>query len=407
MSEVKTNEPVKQEGDFSLKSKPTKPKQLSRKDDAITKVNVKEPLIDLPPDVTKVVIPKDTLKTEDDAVQKQEAESPVLLNEQPKVGLQEVGQGDEDAVTDAATEFTPLQEVTEEEVKQITKEAQEAVRDEKVLGRKLPENIEKLVSFMEDTGGNVEDYVRLNADYSNVSEDVLVKEYYKKTKPYLESEDIDMILEDYDYDEDLDEERDIRKKKIAFKEEVAKAKTFLESTKSKYYDEIKLRPGTTQEQKKATDFFNRYNQEQDVAKEQHLAFKSNTDKYFSDEFKGFDFNVSGKKFRYGVQDAGKVASEQSNINNFVGKFLDKKGGVSDTKGYHKALYMASNADAVVNHFYEQGKADAVRDVVNNSKNIAKKARTTSANENGFVNGFKVKAISGYDSSKLSIKKRKI
>jgi hypothetical protein len=321
------------------------------------------------------------------------------------VELQEVGQGDERSAEDVITKFAPLQEVTDEEVKHVTKEAQEAVRDEKILGRKLPENVEKLVSFMEDTGGTVEDYVRLNADYSNIDESVLLKEYYKKTKPYLESEDLDLILEDYEYDEDLDEDRDIRKKKIAFKEEVAKAKDFLESTKSKYYDEIKLRPGATQEQQKATDFFNRFNKDQETAEQQHLEFKSNTNKYFADEFKGFDFDVSGKKFRYGVQDSSKVASDQSNINNFVGKFLNKEGVMTDTKGYHKALYMASNGDAIINHFYEQGKADAVRDVVNKSKNLKDSPRTIKGND-GFLGGFKVKSISSPDSSRLSIKNKK-
>ena len=398
-------EATKQEGEFSLKGKSTKPKQLNQEAPAVTKVSIKEPVLENKEEVTKVVIPNDTLKPEENAIQEQEAESPVLLTEQPKVGLQEVGQGDEGSAEDVITKFTPLQEVTDEEVKHVTKEAQEAVRDEKILGRKLPENVEKLVSFMEDTGGTVEDYVRLNADYSNIDESVLLKEYYKKTKPYLESEDLDLILEDYEYDEDLDEDRDIRKKKIAFKEEVAKAKNFLESTKSKYYDEIKLRPGVTQEQQKATDFFNRFNKDQETAEQQHLEFKSNTNKYFSDEFKGFDFDVSGKKFRYGVQDSNKVASDQSNINNFVGKFLNKEGVMTDTKGYHKALYMASNGDAIINHFYEQGKADAVRDVVNKSKNLKDSPRTIKGND-GFLGGFKVKSISSPDSSKLSIKNKK-
>jgi hypothetical protein len=398
-------EATKQEGEFSLKGKSTKPKQLNQEAPAITKVSIKEPELEKKEEVTKVVIPNDTLNPEKNAIQEQETESPVLLTEQPKVELQEVGQGDEGSAEDVITKFTPLQEVTDEEVKHVTKEAQEAVRDEKILGRKLPENVEKLVSFMEDTGGTVEDYVRLNADYSNIDESVLLKEYYKKTKPYLESEDLDLILEDYEYDEDLDEDRDIRKKKIAFKEEVAKAKDFLESTKSKYYDEIKLRPGATQEQQKATDFFNRFNKDQETAEQQHLEFKSNTNKYFADEFKGFDFDVSGKKFRYGVQDSSKVASDQSNINNFVGKFLNKEGVMTDTKGYHKALYMASNGDAIINHFYEQGKADAVRDVVNKSKNLKDSPRTIKGND-GFLGGFKVKSISSPDSSRLSIKNKK-
>jgi len=402
MSEIKTNEPVKQEGDFSLKGKSKKPKQLSNKAPEVVKVNIKEPLVNLEPDVTKVVISKDESKQEADAIQEQSAESGVLHTEQPKVGLQEVGQGNSGSIEDVK-ENLPLQEITEE-VKQVVQEAKEAVRDEKILGKPLPENVEKLVAFMEDTGGTVEDYVRLNADYSSVDDKTLLKEYYKKTKPYLESDDVSLLLEDYDYDEDIDEERDIRKKKIAFKEEVAKAKNFLEETKSKYYDEIKLRPGVTQEQQKAMDFFNRYNEDQETATRQHEDFKSQTNNYFNNEFKGFEFDVSGKKFRYGVQDPSKVAEDQSNINNFVGKFLNKEGKVTDTKGYHKALFMASNADTIINHFYEQGKSDATKDIIGKSKNLSTQPRQVQEGE--FINGLKVRSISGQDSSRLKIKTKK-
>ncbi len=402
MSEINTNEPVKQEGDFSLKGKSKKPKQLSKQSNEITKVSIKEPLIDLQPDVTKVVIPKEELKPQDDAIQKQSTEESVLHTEQPQLGLQEVGQGDKGTVKDGDEKF-PLQEITQE-VAQVKQEAQEAVRDEKILGKPLPENIEKLVSFMEDTGGSVEDYVRLNADYSNIDDNALLKEYYKKTKTYLDDSDVDLILEDFEWDEDLDEDRDIRKKKIAFKEEVAKAKSFLEETKSKYYDEIKLRPGVTQDQQKATDFFNRYNEDQETATRQHEDFKSQTDDYFNNEFKGFEFDVSGKKFRYGVQDPGKIAEDQSNINNFVGKFLNKEGKVTDAKGYHKALFMASNSDTIINHFYEQGKSDATKDIIGKSKNPSSQPRQ--AQEGEFINGLKVRSISGQDSSKLKIKTKK-
>ena len=399
-------EATKQEGEFSLKGKSTKPKQLSQEATAITKVSIKEPVLENKEEVTKVVIPNDTLKPEENAVQKQEAEEPVLLTEQPKVGLQEVGQGDEGSAEDVITKLTPLQEVTDEEIKQVTKEAQEAVRDEKILGRKLPENVEKLVNFMEDTGGTVEDYVRLNADYSTVDETQLLREYYKKTKPYLDAQDMDIILEDYEYDEDLDEERDIRKKKIAFKEEVNKARNFLEETKSKYYDEIKLRPGVTQDQQKATDFFSRYNEEQKVNTAKQENFKDATNKLFNDDFKGFDFNVGEKKFRYGVKNPSAVAEQQSDITNFIGKFLNKEGEIADAKGYHKALYAARNADTIAQHFYEQGKADQVKDVIAKSKNITTDSRKTSTGSE-FVNGWKVKAINGNSSSsKLSIKKNK-
>ena len=301
--------------------------------------------------------------------------------------------------------FSPIKEVEQEEVKQVEAEVKEALRDEKVLGRQLPENIEKLVNFMEETGGSVEDYVRLNADYSNVDDKTLLKEYYKKNKPYLDNSDVELLLEDFDYDEDLDEEKDIRKKKLAFKEEVAKARNFLEETKSKYYDEIKLRPGVTQEQQKAMDFFNRYNKEQEQAEQQHQAFKDNTKKLFSDDFKGFDIKVGEKLYKYNIQNKDKVAENQSNINNLIGKFLDEKGNVSDTSGYHKAIYAAENVDKIAAHFYEQGKADAVKDVVNKSKNLSNtKARSTQGDV--FVGGFKVKAISGADSTKLKIKTKK-
>jgi len=399
MTEEKTNEPVKQEGEFKVKKRT--PKKLTSVSDEPIKVNIKEPLVDLPPEVTKVVIPKQ----EEDAIQIGETKE--VSVEEPSGDSAKVGEPLQES--NKTTEgFSPIKEITEEqkqEVIDVKVEAKKAIQDEKILGKALPENIEKLVSFMEDTGGNVEDYVRLNADYSNVKEDVLLKEYYLKTKPYLEPEDVDLLLEDYTYDEDLDEDRDIRKKKIAFKEEVAKAKSFLEETKSKYYDEIKLRPGVTQDQQKATDFFNRYNEDQSRVKERQELFKSNTKELFNNEFKGFDFEVGEKKFRYGIQNKESVAEKQSDINNFVGKFLDSEGNVSDPKGYHKALYAAMNADKLASHFYEQGKADAVREVVTKSKNPGSQARQTS-DGNVFVNGLKVKSISGADSTKLRIKTKK-
>ena len=402
MSEVKTNEPVKQEGEFKLKTKKKTPKKFNETKDNITKVNVnpKEPLIELEPEVKKVVIPKQEEK--EDAIQIGETKE--VSVEKPSGDSAEVGEPVQESNEDVEG-FSPIQEVTEAEVKQVEAEVKEAIRDEKVLGKPLPENIEKLVSFMEETGGTIEDYTRLNADYSNVDDKTLIKEYYKKNKPYLDSEDLDLLLEDFDYDEDVDEDKDIRKKKLAFKEEVAKAKNFLEETKSKYYDEIKLRPGVTQEQQKAMDFFNRYNKEQEQAEQQHQLFKDNTKKLFSDDFKGFDINVGEKKYKYNIQNKDKVAKNQSNITNLVGKFLDENGNVKDVNGYHKAMYAAENVDKIASHFYEQGKADAVKDVVNKSKNLSDtKARTTQGDV--FIDGFKVRAISGADSTKLKIKTKK-
>ena len=388
---------VKQEGEFKLKKKKVTPKKLNKKEE-ITKVDLTKPEAqgEVIPDVIKVEIPKE------DAVQTQKTDDSDVIIEEPKNSGDSKEVVEEVRTTEEKVE-SPIEII--EEVGEVEKELKEAVRDEKVLGKPLPENIEKLVSFMEETGGTIEDYTRLNADYSNIDDKTLIKEYYKKNKPYLDSEDLDLLLEDFEYDEDLDEEKDIRKKKLAFKEEVAKAKNFLEETKSKYYDEIKLRPGVTQEQQKAMDFFNRYNKQQEQAEENRKVFQENTKKLFTEDFEGFDISVGEKKYRYKLQNTDGVADKQSDINNLIGKFLDKNGSVSDYKGYHKAMYAAENVDKIAAHFYEQGKADAVKDVVSNSKNVSDtKARSTQGEV--FLNGFKVKAISGADSTKLKIKTKK-
>ena len=393
------SEEIKQEGEFKIKT-PSKPKNLGDNTGETIKVNMKEPLIDLEPDVKKVVIKKE----DTDAVQTQETnDSDAIVKESKDSGnseevVEEVRTSDEEV----ASPLTVIED-TEEEEKQpeATKEVEQPAQEQRVL----PENIEKLVSFMEETGGTVQDYVRLNADYTNVDNQALIREYYKQTKPHLDSEDVSLLLEDFDFDEDIDEPKDIRKKKIAFKEEAAKAKDFLEGLKSKYYDEIKLRPGVTQDQQKATDFFNRYNEEQDANQAKHEVFKQKTKQLLNEDFKGFDFNVSDKKFRYGVKNPSQVGEQQSDISNFIKTFLNDKGEIQDAKGYHKALYAARNADTIAQHFYEQGKADAVKDVMAKSKNISNEPRQTATGD-VFIGGLKVKAVSGLDSSKLKIKTKK-
>jgi len=373
------SEEVKEEGSFKIKKKPGRPKKLTNKGETI-KVDLSKKQDPVEEEVTKVVI--------DEAKEEAIKEEPVK------------------EVVEETTEekVTPIQEVTEEEKVEEKKEPVVETAPEPAKPEiNLPENVEKLVKFMEETGGTVEDYVRLNADYSNINDDALIREYYKQTKPHLDIEEVNFLLEDnFSFDEEVDEERDIKKKKLAFKEEIAKARKFLEDTKSKYYDEIKLRPGVTQDQQKATDFFNRYNEEQKMVQNQHERFQNNTKNYFNQEFKGFDFNIGEKKFRYGVSDTDGVANTQSDLTNFVGKFLNEKGEVKDYAGYHKAIYAAENADTIANHFYEQGKADAVKDVMAKSKNVSNEPRVTSTGD-VFINGLRVKAISGVDSSKLKIK----
>lgn len=389
---------VKKEGDFKIKSKP-KMKNLGKTNEPV-KVNLSSKKEDVEEEVTKVEL------KQDDANKEQEATD--VATDKPTEAVQEVVEeipSGESSVQDE--EPATIQEITEEEREEVeakTQEMSDAINESKSTGKPLPENIEKLVSFMEETGGTVEDYVRLNADYSNVDNNALLKEYYRKSKPHLDDDEINFLLEDkFSYDEDLDEERDIRKKKLAFKEEVAEAKNFLEDLKSKYYDEIKLRPGVTQEQQKAMDFFNRYNEEQALNQEKHDRFKKATTEMFNNDFKGFDFTVGEKKFRYGVNNPTSLAEKQSDISNIIGKFLGENGEIKDYKGYHKAMYAASNMDKIATHFYEQGKADAVKEVINKSKNLSDEPRKT-AGDSVYINGLKVKAISGVDSSKLKIKK---
>ena len=389
------SEEVKQEGDFKIKKKSSMKKLVKQPE--VIKVDLSKKEKDTEPEVTKVEI-----KSED-ANKEQEATN--VVADKPTETVQEVDTevpSGEDTVQDEGV--VTIQEITEDDVESVSQEVSEAIEESNNTGKPLPENVEKLVAFMEETGGNVEDYVRLNADYSNADNDTLLKEYYKKSKPHLDDDEINFLLEDnFSYDEDLDEERDIRKKKLAFKEEVQEAKNFLEDLKGKYYDEIKLRPGVTQEQKKAMDFFNRYNEEQDLSKQRKDRFKQATSNLLNDDFKGFEYNIGEKKFRYGVNNPTKIAQQQSDMTNFIGKFLNDKGEVSDHKGYHKAMHAAENMDQIASHFYEQGKADAVKDVVNSSKNISDTPRQT-ASDSVFINGLKVKAVNGIDSSKLKIKK---
>ena len=400
MAEENATQEVKNEGEFSLKGKKTKPKNLGKTTTEPVKVDLSklEKKETQDQNVVKIDL---TEKKEEDAVQTQETDGSDVTIEGSEDSSDSQKVVEEVRETEEEVE-TPLTLVEETEVNEPVEVSKEPVQQAEPTPQ-LPENIEKLVSFMKETGGTVADYVRLNADYSNVDNATLVREYYKQTRPHLDYEDVSLLLEDFTYDEELDDEKEIRKKKIAFKEEVGKAKNFLEDLKGKYYDEIKLRPGVTQEQQKAVDFFNRYNEEQQVAKQNQKHFSTITNELFSNDFKGFDFSVGDKKFRYGIKNPESVAKAQMDIANFIKTFLDDKGAVSDAKGYHKALYAARNADTLAQHFYEQGKADAVKDVMAKSKNISTEPRQTAQGE-VFVNGLKVKAISGVDSSKLKVKK---
>jgi len=276
-----------------------------------------------------------------------------------------------------AQETPVLEEITEDSVEEETIDediVKDTTAETENTEKILPENIQKLVNFMDETGGDLNDYVKLNQDYSKMDDQDLLYEYYKQTKPHLNNEEINFFMEDkFSYDEDVDEERDIRRKKLALKEQVASAKSHLDGQKSKYYEEIKAGSKLTSEQQKAIDFFNRYNKEEvenkKIAEKNKSDFLNKTEKVFNDKFKGFEYNVGDKRYRFKVNNVDEVKNNQGDINNFVKKFLNKKGEVSDAKGYHKSLYTAINADAIAKHFYEQGQADAMKNSITKAKNI--------------------------------------
>ena len=299
-------------------------------------------------------------------------------------------QEQEEVQPQGETQDQVLEEITEE----LADEVVEAIEEAEATGASLPEGVQKLVDFMEDTGGDLEDYVRLNRDVSSIDDQDALREYYKSTKPHLSAEEVDFLMEDqFAYDEDADGERDIKRKKLARKEQVAEAKAYLDRQKSKYYEEIKAGSKLTDEQQKAINFFNRYNKEeeqkQQQVKQQTSAFTKKTEQVFNDKFKGFEYNVGDKRYRFNINNADQVKESQLDINNFVRKFLDEDNTMSDAKGYHKSLYTAMNADAIAQHFYEQGKADALRDNVANAKNVNTSARSTQGQAKG---GIKVRVL---------------
>ena len=321
---------------------------------------------------------KPTMKklSQDDEVIKVDLFKPVEDTKEETVKEKPVEEIKEEAVEE--TETPVLEEITDEEVEEKTEELQEqieeAVTEAEATGKPIPENIQKLMDFMEETGGDLNDYVKLNQDYSKLENQDLLFEHYKQTKPHLNTEEINFLMEDqFSYDEEVDDERDIKRKKLALKEQVANAKTQLEENKSKYYEDIKAGSKLTPQQQKAIDFFNRYNKESENTKKIHSQakdrFLNKTNQVFNDEFKGFEYKVGDKKYRFNVKDPNQVKENQSDINNFIKKFLNENSQMEDATGYHKSLFTAQNSDAIANHFYEQGKADALKDSMANSKNI--------------------------------------
>ena len=410
MSEIKT------EGSFKIKAPEKKEPAAEQVKEAPEEVKTElQPKVDSPVsideesggiklDLTQLNKPQEDANTEQETTD--------VASDQQAEPVQEVEKEVPQQPEPVQTEESVLEEITDEEVEEKTEELKEeieqAVQQSQDTAEPLPENIQKVVEFMQETGGSLEDYVKLNQDYSSLNENQLLREYYENTRPHLDKEDIDFLMEDkFSYDEEVDDEREIRRKKISQREELAKAKNHLDGLKSKYYKEIKSGSKLAPEQQKAVDFFNRYTKENEeatrVAEKQTEVFLNKTSNVFGDDFKGFDYQVGDKKYRFKVKDANSVKENQSDINNFVKKFLNEKNEMSDAKGYHKGLFTAMNADSIANHFYEQGKADAMKDSMAKSKNVQMGARGVHQ-EVKTANGFTVRSVdSGSADSKLRIK----
>lgn len=366
--------------------------------------------------VIKVDLRQQPQTEETDAVQEQETTS-VDVGERT-TDSQEVDQevrtdNDESPVVELVQDEETVEEpqTLADKIKDIPnklKEQEESVNNNQEVNE-LPENINKLVEFMKETGGTLEDYVNLNKDYDGMEEMDILREHYRQTKPHLSEDEISFLMEDsFAYDEEVDDERDIKRKKLALKESIAEAKSNLTSLKSKYYDDLKLSSKLTPEQREAVEFYNTYKQEQDstqkVAQQQRAVFEEKTNQLFSENFKGFEYKVGDNKYRFNVKDVNSVKESQADINSLVSKFVNENNEMSDAAGYHKALFTAMNADSIANHFYEQGKADAIKDQMAKSKNVDMDPRGTHEAVTT-DSGFKIRAISGDDSSKLRIKLR--
>jgi len=404
MEEKKQEEPMVDNTVDKLKIK--KRKKLKPKKDEVIKVDLSKPAQQTEENTdVEVKKPEENETKEnnaDDSGVVAESENADATQEQEEVQPEKETQ--EESVLEEIIEEKDDTEV-EVEVEATQEQVDEAIAEAETTGKPIPENIQKLIDFMEETGGDLNDYVRLNQDYSGLDDKALLYEYYKQTKPHLNTEEINFLMEDqFSYDEDEDEERDIKRKKLALKEQVANAKSHLDRQKSKYYKEIKAGSKLTPEQQKAMDFFNRYNKESEETKKQAEAQKSNflnkTNQVFNDKFKGFEYNVGDKKYRFKVNNANEVKEAQSDINNFVKKFLNEKNEMSDARGYHKSLYTAMNADAIAKHFYEQGKADAIKNSIAKAKNVDMNPRQSHGQIE--AGGMKFKVL-GDDSSGFKFK----
>ena len=331
-----------------------------------------------------------------------EPEASEEVSEQDKQeGIEELTEQSEEKEEEKQEEAL---EIVEESIEEPQQENVQETKEEPVQTNEYPEDIQKLMQFMEETNGTLEDYVNLNRDYSKMNNTSLVYEYYKNTKPHLDNEDINFLMQkEFAYDEEVAEPSEIKAKQLAFKEELYKAQKHFNDSKEKYYADLKLRKQNEvpEEYKEAYDFYNEATKMQERAEKLKNTFDTRTNSFFSDDFKGFDFKVGEKKYRFKVDNKENIKNAQSTIDNFIKPYLNKEGEMEKVGEYHKALFTARNADKLASHFYEQGRADAIKESVKKSKNIDMSPRSEGVapqNPNS-----KVRVVESDSSNRLRIK----
>lgn len=272
----------------------------------------------------------------------------------------------------------------------------------------LPEDVEKYLEFRKETGRSFSDFAELQKDWSAVSDDQVIREYYKQTKPHLDMEDVQHILgEQFSYDTDLDDDKEIKAKKIAYKEALYEARNHFENLKDKYKAPLESSAADVpQDYKEAYSFYNEYQKQTEKTeqqqKEQSQYFIDKTNSYFGEDFKGFEFNLGDKKQALKPTDVLKTKEAQSDLTNFISSHLDDNGFLKDPASYHRAMYAAMNVDTIAKHFYEQGKADATGDIVKETKNIDMSVRDNKVTE---VGGTKFRVVDSGDQFEFKIRKR--
>ena len=282
--------------------------------------------------------------------------------------------------------------------------------DERESNDDLPEDVNAFLKFKKETGRGIEDFIAVNKDYDKANPDDLLYDYWKQTKPHLDNEDIDFEMDSkFGFDEEIDEEDEVRRRKIAKKEELVKAKEYFGKQKEQYQMPLESRAeGVPDAEKEGYEAYRKYVEEskglQDVSEKKRKIFEEETGKVFNKDFEGFKFAVEGKDLLYKPAEADKLRDSQSDINNFITSHLDDEGVIKDAAAYHRSIAVAMNPESFAKFFYEQGKADAVDDYSKESKNIDMNVR--SAPEALSKGGFKVTALSEDHGNRLRIKSPK-